>query len=100
MTHKGIQEDLYRMQKWAEEWNLYFNVNKCKVMHIGRKLQNMNITVHENFKGKRKLETSAEEKDQGITFDENLGFDTLIDNITKKTDESDVRNHKNLLLYR
>ena len=27
---KGIQEDMYRMQKWAEEWNLYFNVNKCK----------------------------------------------------------------------
>ena len=52
------------------------------------------------LKEKQKLETCTEEKDQGITFDENLGFDTLIDNITKKTDESDVRNHKNLLLYR
>ena len=32
-----IQEDLYRMQKWMDEWNLYFNVNKYKVMQIGEK---------------------------------------------------------------
>ena len=33
---KEIQRDLYRMQEWTEKWNLYFNVSKCKVMHIGK----------------------------------------------------------------
>ena len=29
-----IQEDIYRLQEWSDMWNLYFNVTKCKVMHI------------------------------------------------------------------
>ena len=32
-----IQSDLYKMQEWTEVWNLYFNVSKCKVMHLGKK---------------------------------------------------------------
>ena len=36
-NHKNIQEDLYKMQKWTETWNLYFNVSKCKVMYMGKK---------------------------------------------------------------
>ena len=32
-----IQEDIYRLQEWSDMWNLYFNVIKCKVMHIGRR---------------------------------------------------------------
>ena len=36
---------------------------------------------------KQKLETCTEEKDLGITFDENLRFDIHIDNITKKANQ-------------
>ena len=25
-----IQEDIIRLQKWSDLWNLYFNVTKCK----------------------------------------------------------------------
>ena len=35
-NNSKIQEDLYSMD-WTEKWNLYFNVLKCKVMHIGKK---------------------------------------------------------------
>ena len=84
--HTEIQEDLYRMQKWTEEWNLYFNVNKCKVMHIGKKNPRQEYYMKiENEK--QKLETCTEEKDLGITFDENLRFDIHIDNITKKANQ-------------
>jgi len=30
-----LQSDLSAVCKWADEWNMKFNVNKCKVMHIG-----------------------------------------------------------------
>ena len=36
---------------------------------------------------KQKLETCTEEKDLGITFDENLRFDSHINNITKKANQ-------------
>ena len=31
-----IQHDLNRMQEWSSKWLLYFNADKCKVLHIGR----------------------------------------------------------------
>ena len=29
-----IPEELIRLQKWSDLWNLYFNVTKCKILHI------------------------------------------------------------------
>ena len=30
-----LQKDLTRLMEWSEEWQMKFNVNKCKVMHLG-----------------------------------------------------------------
>jgi len=30
-----LQEDLDRLYLWSNIWQLRFNTNKCKVMHIG-----------------------------------------------------------------
>jgi len=30
-----LQEDLSKLIRWSEEWQMLFNVGKCKVMHIG-----------------------------------------------------------------
>ena len=30
-----LQEDLSRLIRWSEEWQMLFNVGKCNVMHIG-----------------------------------------------------------------
>ena len=84
--HSEIQEDLYQMQRWTEKWNLYFNVLKCKVMHIGK-----SNPRHEYFmkieNDKQRLEKCEEEKDLGITFDSNLNFEIHISNITKKANQ-------------
>jgi hypothetical protein len=32
----SIKEDLERLYKWTEEWQMKFNADKCKVMHLGR----------------------------------------------------------------
>ena len=33
--HKALQDDLTNLEDWSTKWNLCFNTNKCKVMHIG-----------------------------------------------------------------
>ena len=32
-----LQKDLEKLVSWAEQWQMEFNVNKCKVMHVGRR---------------------------------------------------------------
>ena len=31
-----VQEDLYSMSEWSEEWEISFNAKKCKSMHMGK----------------------------------------------------------------
>ena len=31
-----LQADLDKLSVWSEEWQMLFNVDKCKVMHFGR----------------------------------------------------------------
>lgn len=30
-----LQKDLHTLITWSEEWQMLFNVSKCKVMHVG-----------------------------------------------------------------
>jgi len=32
-----LQEDLNELFNWSQDWQMKFNVDKCKVMHMGRK---------------------------------------------------------------
>jgi len=31
-----LQEDLTKLYNWSQDWQMDFNIDKCKVMHIGR----------------------------------------------------------------
>ena len=42
MAHE-LQEDIHRLYKWAEKWQLIFNADKCKVMHIAVKNQRLEL---------------------------------------------------------
>ena len=33
----SIQQDINELQNWAKTWQMYFNYEKCKVMHFERK---------------------------------------------------------------
>ena len=37
---EGIQGDLDSLLAWAHDWKMEFNVEKCKIMHIGKKNSN------------------------------------------------------------
>ena len=34
--HLTIQNDIDKMQNWANDWQMSFNYDKCKVMHFGK----------------------------------------------------------------
>ena len=35
---EDLQRDLDRLVQWSEVWQMRFNVDKCKVMHLGKKM--------------------------------------------------------------
>ena len=63
----ALQEDLRRLSDWPETWQMKFNVDECKVMHLG--LRNM----HWNYSmGGRHLKEVTEEKDLGVIITNDL----------------------------
>ena len=37
---KQLQEDLRKVGEWSKKWQMPFNLDKCKIMHIGHKNKN------------------------------------------------------------
>ena len=59
-----LQQDLDTLCSWSEKWQLRFNADKCKVMHIGHSLPTgYYMTVGTN---KTVLQSVQEEKDLGV----------------------------------
>ena len=74
-----IQEDLNKLMAWSRDWQLPFNVDKCKTIHFGRNNPNHTYTM-----GDQPLPTDHSEKDVGVTFDSDFNFRTHIQNCISK----------------
>jgi hypothetical protein len=76
---QAIQEDLDRLSTWENMWLLKFNLDKCKVLHIGKN----NPLNKYNFLGSNLCNCSTE-KDLGVTFNEKGNFhDHIYTSISK-----------------
>ena len=78
-----IEEDIIRLQRWSYLWNLYFNVTKCKILHIGKNNQEIDYKMklsEDNYDNIAK----CEEKELGVIFDKYLSFDAHIQNSFNK----------------
>ncbi len=64
-----LQQDLINVLEWAKKWKMEFNVEKCKIMHIGH--NNPKNTY--NMDGSNLTET-LKEKDLGVLIDNKLDF--------------------------
>jgi hypothetical protein len=62
-----LQRDIISLNNWANKWQMCFNVEKCKIMHVGNK----NIGYQYSMNGKHLSETKSE-RDLGVVFDNNL----------------------------
>jgi hypothetical protein len=62
-----LQKDLDLLFKWAKSWQMEFNVEKCKVMHLGKR--NMHFDY---WMGGKKLSVINLEKDLGVKVSADL----------------------------
>ncbi|PKU47144.1 hypothetical protein llap_2584 [Limosa lapponica baueri] len=62
-----IQQDLDRLESWAERNLMKFNKGKHRVLHLGRKKP-----LHQYRLGADLLESSSEEKDRGVLVDNRM----------------------------
>ena len=58
-----LQNDLDRLVKWSEKWQMLFNFGKCKCLHTGHRNLNVNYRM-----GDTVLSTTVKEKDLGVTI--------------------------------
>jgi len=66
----SLRNDLNNLVSWSK-WQMLFNVEKCKVMHIG---YNNCCAEYGSMYG-NKLETASEEKNLGVMVSDNLKCD-------------------------
>ena len=58
-----LQNDLDRLVKWSEKWQMVFNFGKCKCLHTGHGNLNVNYKIGDTVLG-----TTVKEKDLGVTI--------------------------------
>ena len=58
-----LQNDLDRLVKWSEKWQMLFNFWKCKCLHTGHRNLNVNYKMGDTVLG-----TTVKEKDLGVTI--------------------------------
>ena len=68
-----LQEDINKLVEWSKMWQLKFNIDKCKILHIGNTNPRQEYTMNSV-----PLNTVENEKDIGIIFDSKLNFDMHI----------------------
>ena len=58
-----LQNDLDRLVKWSEKWQMLFNLGKCKCIHTGHRNLKVNYRMGDTVLG-----TTVKEKDLGVTI--------------------------------
>ena len=68
-------------------WNLYFNVAKCKVLHIGRKNEEADSKRKVNEDEYRGIAKCNEENGRGVIFNKSFSFDVHIQSYISKANK-------------
>ena len=73
MEYEFIVSDLECLNYWEELWGMKFNVDKCKVMHVGT------LNPHNEYIfGGNKLQVVEKETDLGVGFSNSFNFEDHI----------------------
>ena len=67
-NHTRLQEDLDRMVSWSLVWQLRFNTDKCKVLHVGSNNPEHQYSMESGDTRSVLLSTELE-KDLGVNMD-------------------------------
>ena len=64
---QNLQDDIDKLVKWSEKWQMLFNFGKCKCLHTGLRNTGMNYEM-----GGTILSKTVKEKDLGVTMNANM----------------------------
>lgn len=76
---KNLQKNIDKLLSWTDKWQLKFNNDKCKVLHMGKN----NLCYTYKMEGKVLASTDVE-KDLGVYVDNELSFEHHITETVKK----------------
>lgn len=75
-----LQNDIEKLTNWTEKWLIKLNINKCKIVSYGRKIDH----DYSYYINNTKIEVLDSIKDLGVTFDSHLKFDQHINDKINK----------------
>ena len=75
----GLQEDIGRMVKWPDKWQMEFNPEKCEVVHFG-----MSNLTRKHLMNGRTLGSSVEQRDFGVFVHRSLKVEGHVSGMVKK----------------
>ena len=62
-----LQRDIDKLISWADKWQMEFNIEKCKVLHVGRTNRHFSYSMDGEW-----LNTTDSEKDLGVIVNQDL----------------------------
>ena len=80
-----LQEDLLKLEKWEEDWDMNFIPAKCQVLHVTRFKTPI---PSKYFLHNTELESVPAAKYLGVTISEDLSWGNHINNINKKANQT------------
>ena len=72
--HKIFHDDISKLQSWADDWLLKFHPDKCKILGVGKKELTHQYYMTKDDHSQVALSRVQDEKDVGVTFDEDMTF--------------------------
>ena len=79
---RKLQDELNKLQQWSLDWQMLFNMDKCKVIHLG------SGNFHYDYKmGDRYLKKVDSEKDLGVYIHSSLSPSLQIAESVKKANQ-------------
>ena len=60
---QSLQDDLDKLVKWSEKWQMLFNFGKCKCIHIGHRNMDEEYKIVDGELGR-----TTQEKNLGVTL--------------------------------
>jgi len=76
---ENLRSDLHNLVAWSNKWQMLFNIEKCKVMHLGYNSPKADYVMDGSV-----LQSVSEEKDLGVIVSDDFKWEKQCCEAVKK----------------